>query len=70
MSRVDFKKWQRRMMLSLILPDVPCRIYEVFVPLRYLCPCHMSLGFMSSVEFEKLPCRHVNFRGPERYILS
>ena len=28
MSPVDFKKWPYRMLLSLIFPDVPCRIQE------------------------------------------
>ena len=29
MSHVDFKKWQCCMSLSLIFPDVPCRIKEI-----------------------------------------
>ena len=65
MSHVDFNKWQRRLSLSLIFPNVTCRIQEKAVSLvtTLFRRCRMSLSHMSHVEFTKCPCRLVDFRG-------
>ena len=65
MSHVDFKKWQCHMSLSLIFPNVTCRIYEKAMSHVTVIssPCRMSLSPMSHVEFKKVPCRAVDFRG-------
>ena len=65
MSPVDFKKYQCRMSLSLIYAHVTCRIQEIALSHAtiFLKPCRMSISSLSHVEFEKWPCRPVEFRG-------
>ena len=65
MSHVHFKKWQCRMSLSLIFPNVTCQISEKAMShvITMFSPCRMSLGLMLHVEFRKCPCRRVYFRG-------
>ena len=65
MSHVDFKKWQRHMALSLIFPNVTCRIKEKAMSHVNIIfgPGCMLLSPISHVEFKKWPCRPVDFRG-------
>ena len=65
MSHVDFKKWQCRMSLSHIFPNVTCQIQEKAVSHVAIMFSlgRMSLSQMSNVEFKKWPCRPVEFRG-------
>ena len=52
MSRVNFKKCQCRMSLSLIFPYVPCRFYEMSMSRVTMISKPMSLSLMSMS-----PCR-------------
>ena len=67
MSHVDFKTWQCRMSLSLLLvypmSHVEFKNRLCHMSLQFLGRCRMSLSPMAHVEFKKCPCRPVNFRG-------
>ena len=72
MSHLDFKKWQCRMSLSLIFAKITCRIKERAMShvTIFFTACHMSVSLMLHVQFQKCPCRPVDFRGQEPYLAA
>ena len=73
MSHVDFKKSQCPVSLRLPCPvsplrypNVACRFLEMAHVVSFIL-ISVSLGSMSHVDFEKRPCRPVDFRGQGPY---
>ena len=71
MPHVNFKKSQCRISLSLTFPNVTSRTSEMAMShvTIIFSFCHMSFSPMSHVEFKKVSCRLVEFRGQGPYSL-
>ena len=68
MSPINFKKCHCCMSLSLFLCPMSNLRNSRRMSLYVWKPCRMSLSSMLPVEFKKLPCRPVKFRGPGLFL--